>query len=248
MANTKRCIIITAKLNGTISENIDILPEDLVLCADGGYAYAKAEGVTPDAIIGDFDSLSDELCEDVLNFENTEHGKAPEIVRLAVDKKDTDTIACVKYGLRAGCGDFVIVGGLSGRLDHTIANLNVLSFLVDMGVRAWIRDSKNHARMIKGTFVEGMPTMEHVFNREVGINNGTPGMVLLSNRKNYNFSVYSYVERSTGVSIKGAKYNLDKAVMTNSYPLGTSNEFDGDNDAIISVEFGRLLIILSEND
>ena len=90
---------------------------DLVIAADGGYRYASALGITPDIVLGDFDSL----------------GYVPENSRVfPVEKDDTDAMLAVRYGLEQGYKDFVLYGTLDGpRLDHTIANLQTLQFLAD---------------------------------------------------------------------------------------------------------------------
>ena len=90
---------------------------DLVIAADGGYRYASALGITPDIVLGDFDSL----------------GYVPENSRVfPVEKDDTDAMLAVRCGLEQGYKDFVLYGTLDGpRLDHTIANLQTLQFLAD---------------------------------------------------------------------------------------------------------------------
>ncbi|MDR0875667.1 MAG: thiamine diphosphokinase [Clostridiales Family XIII bacterium] len=63
---------------------------------------------------------------------------------------------------------------------------------------------------------------------------GTPGA---------KFSVFSYAERSSGVVIQNAKYELNDAVLTQSYPVGVRNEFINEEAVTVSVRFGRLLIV-----
>jgi thiamine pyrophosphokinase len=57
------------------------------------------------------------------------------------------------------------------------------------------------------------------------------------------FSVFSYEVRSEGIFIIGAKYELKNAYLTQSYPIGVSNEFIGDTPVTIAVRRGRLLIV-----
>ncbi|MDR2156734.1 MAG: thiamine diphosphokinase [Clostridiales Family XIII bacterium] len=209
-----RCIIIVACQSAPVAANVDLRPDDLILCADGGYARAKAENIRPHAIIGDFDSLDGRIGESV--------EKDIQVVRLEKEKDFTDTLECVKYGIARGCGDFVIVGGLGGRFDHTFANIQTLSFLADMGCGARIADGKNRAVMVTGA-------------------------IRLDPSPGGRFSVYSYEERSVGVNISGAKYPLTDAVLTQSFPIGVSNEFLGETPVTVSVKRGRLLIILSED-
>lgn len=92
---------------------------DYVIAADGGYRHTCALGVTPDAILGDFDSL----------------GYVPENATVfPVEKDDTDAMLAVRHGLEKGCTRFVLYGALDGpRLDHTVANLQTLLFLAEHG-------------------------------------------------------------------------------------------------------------------
>lgn len=94
-------------------------PEDLILAADGGLRHTEALGLTPDCILGDFDSL---------NY----IPQGPLVNRFPVEKDDTDSILAIKLGLRQGCRRFLIYGAMDGpRLDHTIANFQALSYLAN---------------------------------------------------------------------------------------------------------------------
>lgn len=92
----------------------------LVIAADAGVEHLKEQGITPDWIVGDFDSL----------------GYLPQggnILRHPVEKDDTDMLLAVKTALEHGCRRLVLYGGVGGHLDHTYANLQTLSYLADRG-------------------------------------------------------------------------------------------------------------------
>ena len=93
---------------------------DLVIAADAGYKNLEKFGISPDVLIGDFDSL-EVLPENV------------KCLRYPVKKDDTDTILAVKYGLKKGYKTFVIYGGAGGRTDHFLANLQTLNFIASNG-------------------------------------------------------------------------------------------------------------------
>ena len=91
-------------------------PGDLIIAADAGYARCREAGLRPDLVVGDFDSSAAPAGEAVL--------------RLPVEKDDTDTLHALRLGLARGCRDFVIYGGTGGaRADHTLANIQCLYFL-----------------------------------------------------------------------------------------------------------------------
>ena len=96
---------------------IDKKENDLIIAADGGLKYCARDGITPDIVIGDFDSL----------------GFVPEndnVLVLPVEKDDTDTSFAVKYAMDKGYDTFVIYGGTGGkRADHTYANIALLAYI-----------------------------------------------------------------------------------------------------------------------
>ena len=201
-----------------------ITAEDFVVCADGGYTVCASLGIKPEAVIGDFDSLKEEhVCEiERLGVERVVHPH---------DKDDTDTMLCVKFGIARGYDNFLIVGGIGGYFGHTMANVQALSFLTDMECLAEIVTANERLFMVDGETLsvhrETKPAAPVKFA-------GQPGA---------KFSVLSYAERSTGVFIKNAKYELDDAVLTQSNPVGVSNEFINVKPVSVSVRYGRLLII-----
>ena len=118
-SSEKICVIIAG---GDVTGRIEIPEGALVLCADCGYAHARRQGITPDVLIGDFDSFTDALPEGI------------EILRLPVEKDVTDTFRCVQYGEEHGFTRFHIYGAIGGeRIDHSIASLQMLRYLYERG-------------------------------------------------------------------------------------------------------------------
>ena len=65
----------------------------------------------------------------------------PDCIRVPVEKDDTDTMLALREGLRRGCDTFYLYGATGGaRLDHTLANLQSLAFLLRHGVRGYLYD------------------------------------------------------------------------------------------------------------
>lgn len=114
-----RCLIFCA--GGFEKLALPVAQDDYILAADGGLAHLGKLGLTPDGIIGDFDSL----------------GYIPQGAQVfPVEKDDTDSLLAVRKGLQLGYREFILYGALDGpRLDHTIANLQTLLFLEDHGAR-----------------------------------------------------------------------------------------------------------------
>jgi thiamine pyrophosphokinase len=109
-------------------------PGDYVIAVDEG--YTRLNGVTPDLVVGDFDSL----------------GYVPQgetVVRLPVHKDDTDTLFAVKLGLEKGYKKFVILGGVGERLDHTLANIQALMYLTQRGAKGCLLGDDESLTMLQ---------------------------------------------------------------------------------------------------
>lgn len=211
-----RCIIITSYQSARLTEFFDFQEDDFIICADGGFLHAKSEGVKVDVLIGDFDSLDND------GLENSYLNAGCHVLRQKVEKDYTDTMICLKYGIEKGFNEFYILGGLGGRLDHTVANLQVMSYAVDMGKSIWILDGKNRTTL------------------------RTPGDITIQRLDGYMLSLLSYSEVCDGITIEGVKYPLTDRQLNNSCTLGISNEFI-DLEAKISHKSGKLLVILSQD-
>ena len=117
-----KCIVFCA---GGFTELLEpVQPEDYLIAADGGLAHLQALGLTPDCILGDFDSL----------------GYVPQDSQVfPVEKDDTDSMLAVRRGLELGYRTFLLYGSLDGpRLDHTLSNCQTLQFLADRDARGYL--------------------------------------------------------------------------------------------------------------
>ena len=196
-----KCIIFGAAEFDCLHQPIE--KDDLLIAADGGLKHFAKLDRAPDVILGDFDSL----------------GYIPDGARVfPVEKDDTDVMLAIRHGLEAGCQVFLIYGGMEGkRLDHTIANLQALSFLRAHGARGYLIGREQVATVIEN---------------EKAVFSGCEGIL----------SVFCMGEPATGVTIRGMKYQLEDGTLTADFPLGVSNHFAGRNSEI-SVKNGKLLMI-----
>ncbi|MEG2928543.1 MAG: thiamine diphosphokinase [Oscillospiraceae bacterium] len=204
----KRCVVI-----GSMPVNIplkELIKEgDFVFCADGGYLQAQKQNIIPNMIVGDFDSSKKPT--DTTAF----------VLALPAEKDDTDTYYIARHIVENHFTDALFCGVTGGRLEHTIANLQMLKFLSVHRVNATIMDENSRIMVL------------------------TEGKILLPPMENKYFSIFSMNEKAVGVSEIGAKYPLDKVVLTNEFPIGISNEFIG-KEVEISVEQGSLLLIITD--
>ncbi|WP_165000661.1 thiamine diphosphokinase [Xylanivirga thermophila] len=109
---------------------------DYIICADGGARYAYAGGIIPDVILGDFDSLP----EDILEYYKT---KDILIKTYPKEKDETDSQIAVDMAISMGADRVTLIGALGSRLDHSYANIMLLCRLKNHGIDGCIIDSNN---------------------------------------------------------------------------------------------------------
>lgn len=183
--------------------------DDLRIAADGGYNTAGKLGESIDVLVGDLDSITGEIPEKM------------ELIKVPAEKDFSDLQLAINVALEKGADEIVIIGGLSGRLDHTLANLALLPTLAAMHVHAHINDGFNRVRYL----------------------NSSSTLIARSHFKY--LSLIPISEKLRGVSIEGCKYPLKNATLTKREPtLTISNEIEG-NCALISVRKGECYVIES---
>ena len=161
-------------------------PEDYYIFCDSGLFHKEGLNVEPDLIIGDFDS-----------HEKVDTGS--EIITLPEMKDDTDSLSGVKLALKRGFKDFLLLGMTGRRMDHTLCNLYLLSYI------------KSHDG--KALIVDDWSEMEVVEKEEV----------FISDSYAY-FSLIAWKGKCEGVNIENALYPLSSAVIEPEYQYGISNE------------------------
>ena len=110
--------------------------EDFVIAADAGLRYLEEIGIAADLIVGDFDTL-----QYIPQREN--------VLELPAEKDDTDMAIAIKEGIRAGYSVFHIYCGTGGRIDHTIANLQMLAYLSERGMQGFLFDRESVFTAVK---------------------------------------------------------------------------------------------------
>ncbi len=184
---------------------------DLIIAADSGYDNAVALGVTPSILVGDMDSIR-----------GRELPAELEIYQVPAEKNQTDTQLAVDLALSHGAKDIVLVGGLSGRLDHTMSNLGVLEKLHELHVPCVICDGANRVRLLRNAST-------------------------LIPRGGYTYlSLLAADPVVRGVEVQGVKYPLKGAKLTNKNQYAVSNELTG-NCALVAVRRGGVFVIESKD-
>ena len=190
---------------------------DRSLAADSGMNALYAAAVTPDIIIGDFDSAD----KKILAF--FQQNKEIDFCTLNPEKDDTDTEFAIRESIRRGADSITIIGGTGTRLDHVLGNISLLGIGLEEGVRMELLDAHNRICMI-----------DH-------------SVTLKKKEQYGNYlSLIPYNGKVTGVTLKGLKYPLHDYTMGGFNSLGISNEIV-DDEASIELTSGQLLVIESRD-
>ncbi|MCI7727548.1 MAG: thiamine diphosphokinase [Clostridiales bacterium] len=146
----KECVIFCAAECDGLARPIG--QDAFVIAADGGLRHTQSLNITPNAVLGDFDSLG--FCPEGANV-------------FPVEKDDTDAMLAVRLGLRRGCDEFLLYGSLDGpRLDHTVANFQTLQYLADHGAVGYLIGNTTMVTVVKNgkiTFPAGCSGTISVF-------------------------------------------------------------------------------------
>lgn len=190
---------------------------DRILAADSGMNALYAAAVTPDIIIGDFDSAD----EKILAF--FQQNKAIDFCTLNPEKDDTDTEFAIRESIRRGADSITIIGGTGTRLDHVLGNISLLGIGLEEQVSMELLDEHNRIRMIQDALTLEKETQ---YGKYV--------------------SLIPYGGDVQGVMLRGFKYPLSDYTMGGFNSLGISNEIV-DNRAEIRFRSGILLVIESKD-
>ncbi|MCD2492372.1 thiamine diphosphokinase [Lacrimispora sp. NSJ-141] len=184
-----------------------------VIAVDGGLASADLLGLTPDLIIGDFDTVDGDLLETYKKAGIRLETHRPE-------KDATDTELAFSYALDLpGAEEIVILGALGRRFDHALGNLHVLIQGLRRQIPCRIIDSHNSVCLLD---------RGRTFRRE-------------ELRGTY-ISFIPMTEQVTGVTLTGFKYPLKNAVLLQGSSLGISNELSAEAGTL-SFETGILICV-----
>ena len=202
----KRCVIVGgADINNYEYIKSCLQNDDFIVFCDSGLKHLESLQVKIGLIVGDFDS-----------HDNPHLGV--ETIVLPCEKDDTDTVFAVKEALKRGFDDFLLIGVVGARLDHTLGNVSILLMLDKAGK--------------KGKIIDDFSEMEIISNEPAYVDDSFAY-----------FSLLNITGVAKGITIENAKYPLVNAEITSEYQYGISNEVLQGNKAKVGVKKGELLLI-----
>lgn len=188
---------------------------DCMIAADSGMNFLHRNGIVPDIIAGDFDSVASESLSYFQELNEVQ------VLKLNPIKDDTDTEFVIREAICRGAKEITILGATGTRLDHVLANVYLLGIGLEENVSIELVDKHNRIRMISD---ELEIKKEQQFGSFV--------------------SILPVKGDANGVTLEGMKYPLEDAYVACFSSLGVSNEIVEDI-ARISVKQGVLLVIES---
>lgn len=191
---------------------------DKIIAVDRGLAFCHRHQIVPHAVVGDFDSVPGEVVQKYMD--------RPETIvrRLCPKKDDSDTQSAFHLAVEMGASEIGILGGIGDRLDHVMANLELLSYGLSLGVDSYLVDAHNYIWASEET-------------------------VILKRDEQWGdyVSVFALGGPVEGLTLKGFAYPLDGYCLTSrDCGLTVSNEIV-EEEAVISFEKGCLLLLMSKD-
>ncbi len=206
-----RCVIIGgAEIGDYAVIRRYLKADDFNIFCDSGLRHLDNLKLRPDLIVGDFDSCTNPNSE-------------VETIILPCEKDDTDTVFAVKEAAKRGWDDFLLIGVVGERLDHTLGNVSILLMLDSLGKQAKIVDDYSEMEIVSGKTAYIDDSFAY-------------------------FSLLNISGTAKGITIENAKYPLKNAEITCEYQYGISNEVLPGRSAKVSVDEGKLLLVKVRGD
>ena len=215
MVNT--LIVTGGNINKSFLKNI-LADEQFenIIASDKGLEKLDKCNIKPNYIIGDFDSIDRKTLDKYINDQTIK------IIKLNPEKDYTDTHMALKLAIEIKSTDITIIGAIGSRLDHTLANINILKEALEKKIQCRILDENNNITLIdKNTTLNKKGEYPYI-------------------------SLIPLTTKVTGVTLNGFKYSLYNADMKIGKSIGVSNEQIEDN-ATIKLDKGILIVIRSKD-
>lgn len=211
----KRILVLTGGNidQGFLESLVKKVNYSMIIVADRGLIAADNLKLVPDYILGDFDSVPEDLLEKYSN-------KSIPIKSFPRMKDKTDTQIAFEMALEHSPTVIDLVGATGSRMDHTMANMDILMLGLHRGISARILDVNNKIYLQKNNFTIKKDDQHGDF---------------------VSFLPFSYQVK--GLRLKGFKYPLEGINLTAGSSLGISNELMEDEG---SVEFDEGILAVFE--
>ena len=213
-----RAIVITSYIEYPVDIGSLLRRGDRIVCLDGGFDEAVKQGIRPDILLGDMDSLEADI--EAVTADPNSLTADLKILRYPPEKDYTDLeLAFIELD-PAETPEVLVIGAMGGRLDMTAVNIQLLERYSSRFEKIEMIDGRNRCFVLRGGSEVRLPKTDSYL------------------------SLIPLTDTCEGVSLTGAKYPLEKATLHRGASLGVSNEF-ADDEVMLSLEQGSLLVVIT---
>lgn len=214
MINLKALIVLNGKIEDLNKLKRLGKESDFILCADGGTNYCLKASLIPDMVIGDLDSIFDDTLEQIKKH------NIP-IEKFPTKKDKTDAELSIDYLVREGFKDIILVGATGNRIDHTLANLLLLTKLNQKGINSRIVDNNNTI---------------YIVDKEL----------TLTKEEDTFLSIVPITNSGIIITLRGFEYELERVGIEFGSTFGISNRIREERGYIL-VHEGQCLVTVSKD-
>lgn len=213
------CLIVTGGnvdldlLNNYYNTNKD----SLIIAVDKGLEALYKLNIIPHHIVGDLDSVNQEILKHYNNI------SCVEVHKYMPEKDYTDTDIALKLAIDLHVSSIAILGATGTRIDHILANIHILTYALNSQIPCYILDTNNKISLTDNSIILNK---NKIYGKYISL-----------------IPLTTSVE---GLTLKGFKYPLDNFCLTVGKSLGVSNELIEDT-ATISLKSGILIVIESKD-
>lgn len=193
--NNRILIITGGKIEDDfLAERISKVQYTMMIAADHGLVISDRLKLPLDFIVGDFDSVPQEILQKYNELSTP-------IKTFPKEKDKTDTQIALELALMQNPSEIDIIGATGSRLDHTMANIHLLILPLQLKIKACLLDRNNKIYLKNENFT-----------------------ILKNEQFGDCVSLLPFTEQVSGLTLKGFKYPLNHIVLTTGTSLGISNE------------------------
>ena len=207
------CLVLNGQIDDydhirkVIKDNI----YELIIAVDGGANHLYKMGIVPNYILGDLDSIDNDVRSYYENS-NVVFKKFPS------KKDETDSQLAVLLVEEVGLLGIDIYAGLGGRIDHELANIQLLYYILDRGMYPRIISDKEEIYILK--------------DDEMNLKGNIGDIV----------SIIPIRGDVRGLTLTNMEYSVDELDLKYSVTRGISNVMNSE-DVFINVRDGCILVI-----
>nr|WP_297573007.1 thiamine diphosphokinase [uncultured Peptostreptococcus sp.] len=207
------CLVLNGQLDDYdyIRDVVNYNKYELIIAVDGGANHLYKMGIMPNYILGDLDSIDEEI---------RKYYESSEVVfkKFPTKKDETDAELAVWLVEEGGLLGIDIYGALGGRIDHELANIQLLYYILERGMYPRIISENEEIYILK--------------NDEMNLKGNIGDIV----------SIIPIMGDARGITLANMEYSVEELDLKYSITRGISNVMEAE-EAFINVRDGCMLVV-----